>query len=58
LREIDTALLRIRSGDYGYCEITGEEIGIARLRACPTARLCCDAQTRREREARLRGQLN
>lgn len=58
LREIDAALDRIARGDYGYCEETGEPIGIARLRARPTARLCVEAQARRERLARLRGRLN
>lgn len=58
LRDIDAALDRIAQGDYGYCEETGEPIGIQRLRARPTAKLCLEAQERRERLARQRGQLN
>lgn len=45
---IDTALRRIESGDYGYCEETGEPIGIARLLFRPTARLCIEAKERQE----------
>jgi DnaK suppressor protein len=48
LRKIDQALERIEDGSYGYCEETGEEIGIARLEARPIATLTVDAQERRE----------
>lgn len=47
-RKIEDALARIDSGDYGYCEETGEPIGIARLLARPTAKLSLEAQERRE----------
>jgi DnaK suppressor protein len=44
IQEIDAALDRIDSKTYGYCEETGEEIGIKRLEACLTATLCLEAQ--------------
>ena len=47
--KIDAALDRIEDGSYGYCEETGEEIGIARLMARPIATLCVEAQERHER---------
>lgn len=46
--KIEDALRRIQSGLYGYCEDTGEEIGLARLEARPIAALSLDAQERRE----------
>jgi DnaK suppressor protein len=46
--KIDAALRRIEAGQYGYCEETGEEIGIKRLEARPIATLCIDAQERHE----------
>ena len=48
LRKIDAALLRIEDGSYGYCDETGEEIGLKRLEARPVATLCLEAQERRE----------
>lgn len=48
LNKIDQALARIDEGEYGYCEETGEEIGLARLEARPIATLCLDAQERWE----------
>lgn len=48
LRKIDSALLRIEEGSYGYCDETGEEIGLKRLEARPVATLCLEAQERRE----------
>ena len=54
-RAIEMALNRIDSGDYGYCEETGDEIGLPRLKANPTARLSLDAQERMERQNRLQG---
>lgn len=48
IRKIDKALLRIEDGEYGYCEETGEEIGLDRLEARPIATLCLDAQERWE----------
>lgn len=54
-RDLEMALNRIDSGDYGYCEETGDEIGLPRLKANPTARLSLDAQERMERQKRLQG---
>lgn len=48
LGKIDQALARVEDGSYGYCEETGEEIGLARLEARPIATLCLDAQERWE----------
>jgi DnaK suppressor protein len=48
LRKINAALNRIEEGTYGYCEETGEEIGLKRLEARPVATLCLEAQERRE----------
>jgi DnaK suppressor protein len=53
IREINQALERIKSGDYGYCEDTGEPIGAARLLVMPTARLSVDAQSARERKKKV-----
>jgi DnaK suppressor protein len=46
--KIDSALRRIENGKYGYCDETGEEIGIKRLEARPIATLCIEAQERHE----------
>ncbi|MEA3641395.1 MAG: RNA polymerase-binding protein DksA [Lamprobacter sp.] len=48
VRKIDAALARIDNGSYGYCEETGEPIGLARLEARPIATLSVDAQARQE----------
>ena len=48
LRKIDSGLLRIEDGSYGFCEETGDEIGLRRLEARPVATLCLEAQERRE----------
>jgi DnaK suppressor protein len=48
LKKIDSALQRIEDGSYGFCEETGEEIGLKRLEARPVATLCLEAQERRE----------
>lgn len=48
LDKIDEALARINQGEYGYCEETGEEIGLKRLEARPVATLCIEAQERHE----------
>lgn len=45
IKKIDDALKEIESGDYGYCETCGIEIGIRRLEARPTATLCIDCKT-------------
>lgn len=48
LRKIEEAIKRLEEGAYGYCEETGEEIGLQRLEARPIATLCLDAQERWE----------
>lgn len=48
LRKIEAALARIEDGTYGFCDETGEEIGLKRLEARPVATLCLEAQERRE----------
>ena len=48
LKKITQSLSRIESGDYGYCDETGEPIGLGRLLARPTATLSLEAQQRRE----------
>jgi DnaK suppressor protein len=48
LKKIDSALSRIDDGSYGFCEETGDEIGLRRLEARPVATLCVEAQERRE----------
>ena len=50
--KIDVALRRIEDGTYGYCEDTGEPIGLARLEARPIATLSIEAQEAHERRAR------
>ncbi len=52
LAKIDAALRRIEEGTYGFCEETGEPIGLARLEARPVATLSVEAQERRERRER------
>lgn len=42
LRQVDTALARIESGEYGTCEVCGKEIPVERLEAMPSATLCID----------------
>ncbi len=56
INKIDQALNRVEEGEYGYCEETGEEIGIDRLEARPIATLCLDAQERRELKQRQHGE--
>ena len=48
INKINKTLARLDEGDYGYCEETGEEIGLQRLEARPIATLCLDAQERWE----------
>jgi len=48
INKINKTLIRLEEGDYGYCEETGEEIGLKRLEARPIATLCLDAQERWE----------
>ena len=49
IAKINEALKRIEDGEYGYCEETGEPIGVERLEARPVATLCLEAQERHER---------
>ena len=53
ISKIDEALRRIEDGIYGYCEETGEPIGLARLEARPIATLSLEAQERHERRERV-----
>ena len=53
ISKIDEALRRIEDGSYGYCEDTGEPIGVARLEARPIATLSLEAQERHERRERV-----
>ena len=53
IAKIDEALRRIEDGSYGYCEETGEPIGVARLDARPIATLSLEAQERHERRERV-----
>ena len=52
IHKIDEALLRIEDGSYGYCDETGDPIGVKRLLARPIANLCIEAQEQRERRQR------
>ncbi len=54
INKIDAALRRIETGEYGYCEVTGEPIGLGRLEARPIATLSLEAQEMHEREERQR----
>lgn len=56
LKKIEGALLRIEEGSYGYCEETGDPIGIPRLLARPTATLTIEAQERRELKQKMYGE--
>ena len=53
IAKIDSALNRIEEGSYGYCEETGEPIGLKRLDARPIATLSLEAQERHERRERV-----
>ena len=53
ISKIDAALTRIEDGSYGYCEETGEPIGLRRLDARPIATLSLEAQERHERRERV-----
>lgn len=55
LKAVAQAIARIDSGDYGWCEETGDSIGIARLLARPTASLTVEAQQRLEERQRMFG---
>lgn len=55
LKKIEQSIARIDSGDYGYCDETGEPIGVGRLLARPTATLSLEAQQRRELKQKMFG---
>ena len=55
LKKIEQSIGRIDAGDYGYCDETGESIGVARLLARPTATLSLEAQQRRELKQKMFG---
>lgn len=55
LKKVQAAIKRIDDGDYGYCEETGDPIGVARLMARPTATLSLEAQQRRELTQKMYG---
>ncbi|MDR1969243.1 MAG: RNA polymerase-binding protein DksA [Burkholderiaceae bacterium] len=55
LKKIEQSIARIDSGDYGYCDETGEAIGVPRLLARPTATLSLEAQQRRELKQKMFG---
>jgi len=48
IKKINETIAKIDSGDYGYCESCGVEIGLERLQARPTATLCIDCKTLEE----------
>ena len=53
ISKIDSALKKIKDGTYGFCEETGEPIGIKRLIARPVATLCISAQEKHEKEEKV-----
>ena len=53
ITKIDQALKKIKEGTYGFCEETGEPIGIKRLIARPVATLCIAAQEKHEKEEKV-----
>ncbi len=55
LKKVQAAIKCIDDGDYGYCEETGDPIGVARLMARPTATLSLEAQQRRELKQKMYG---
>ncbi len=55
LKKVEKSIRMIDDGSYGFCEETGEPIGVARLIARPTATLSLEAQERRERVQKLYG---
>ena len=55
--KIDSALKKLKDGTYGFCEETGEPIGLERLIARPIATLCIAAQEKHEREEKIHVEL-
>ena len=57
ISKIDAALKRLKDGTYGFCEETGEPIGLKRLIARPIATLCISAQEKHEQEEKIHAEL-
>ncbi len=55
LKKVQQSLVKIENGEYGWCEETGDPIGVARLLARPTANLSLEAQQRRELKQKMYG---
>ena len=53
INKIDAALRRIETGEYGYCEVSGEPISLQRLEARPIATMTLEAQERHERDEKV-----
>lgn len=53
IAKIEAAMRRIKEGEYGYCQVTGEPISLARLQARPIATMTLEAQERHERQERV-----
>ena len=53
IKKIDSALQKIDDGTYGYCEVTGEEIGLKRLIARPIATMTVEAQEQHEKQEKV-----
>ena len=53
INKINSAIRRIEEGEYGYCEETGDEIGVARLEARPVATMTLEAQEMHERNEKV-----
>jgi len=56
LKKIEEAIDRIDKGEYGICEVCGEEIGIERLEARPVTTMCIACKTEQEEEEKLQAQ--
>jgi DnaK suppressor protein len=52
LREIDNALLKLKEGTFGICELCGKPIGVRRLKVMPSARLCIGCKSKEEASGR------
>jgi DnaK suppressor protein len=53
IAKIDCAIRRLYEGEYGYCEVTGDPISLARLEARPIATMTLEAQERHERDEKI-----
>jgi DnaK suppressor protein len=53
IQATEAAIRRLRDGLYGYCLATGDEIGVARLKANPVTTLCLEAQEQKEKKSRV-----